>query len=171
MNTTGGRRPASRTRVGLTRAALYLALWVVLLPSAKPGDLALGVGAAAVAAWLSLWLLPPLAGHLRFGVMVALMPHFVWQSILAGIDVARRALSPRMPLQPGFVACPIGFPPGLARNTVATITSLMPGTVPTGDGDAAVLYHCIDVSQPVVEQIAEEERILARALVVGVGHE
>ena len=77
---------------------------------------------------------------------------------------------PRMPLQPGFVTCPLGFPPGFARNTFATITSLLPGTVPCDEVDGALVYHCLDTRQPVVEQLWEEERRLARALVAGRRH-
>jgi multicomponent Na+:H+ antiporter subunit E len=157
-------------RTAAARGALYFALWLVLLPSLKLSDLALGLAAAAAASWLSLRLLPPAAGRLRFRVLLALLPHFVWESIHAGIDVARRALARRVDVAPGFVECPMAFPPGLARNTFATISSLLPGTVPAGDGDAALVYHCLDVTQPVVEQLSEEQRILARALVAGQSH-
>ena len=164
-------RPASRTRTAWARGAAYLALWVVLMPSPEPADLAVGALAAAGATWVSVRLLPPESGSLRFGVLLALMPHLLWEAVLAGIDVARRALSPRVALDPGFVNCPLGFPPGLARNTFATITSLLPGTVPVGEGDELLVYHCLDVSQPVVEQLGVEERLFAEALVAGRRHD
>jgi multicomponent Na+:H+ antiporter subunit E len=170
MNSGPDARPVPRARTAVSRGAMYFALWMVLLPSAKPSDLGLGLAAAVGATWLSLHLLPPEAGRLRFNVLLALMPHLVWESILAGIDVARRALSREMALKPGFVDCPMAFPPGLARNTFTTISSLLPGSVSAGDGDDKVVYHCIDVTQPVVEQLCEEERILARALVEGQRH-
>jgi len=164
-------RPASRTRTAWARGAAYLALWVGLMPSPKLADLAVGALAAAGATWVSVRLLPPESGSLRFGVLLALMPHLLWESVLAGIDVARRALSPRVALNSGLVNCPLGFPPGLARNTFATITSLLPGTVPVGEGDELLVYHCLDVSQPVVEQLGVEERLLAEALVAGRRHD
>lgn len=154
-----------RVRTALARGAWYFGLWLVLLPSVKPSDLTLGLAIAAAAAGVSLRLLPRSAGRLNFGALLALLPHFAWESVLAGVDVARRAFSRRMPLAPGFVDCPMAFPPGLARNTFASITSLLPGTVPAGDGDETLVYHCLDVTQPVVEQLREEERLLARALV------
>lgn len=160
----------SRRRTAAARGALYFGLWLVLLPSAKPSDLLLGLAAAAAAAWLSLRLLPPESGRLRFRVLLALLPHFVWESILAGVDVARRALGRRVDLAPGFVECPMAFAPGLARNTIASISSLLPGTVAAVDGDETLFYHCLDTTQPVVEQLCEEERLLARALVSGQGH-
>ena len=70
---------------------------------------------------------------------------------------------PRLPLRPGFIAYRVGFAPGPACNVFATITSLMPGTVPCADEDGALVYHCLDVGQPVVEELAEEERRLAQA--------
>jgi multicomponent Na+:H+ antiporter subunit E len=140
------------------------------MPSIKPGDVAMGVFATACATWASLRLLPPAAGSLRFRALLALLPHFLWESVVGGIDVARRAFSPRMPLAPGYVKCPLDFPPGMARNTFATITSLMPGAVPAGEDEDALLYHCLDTTQPVVEQMWEEERLLARALVAGRRH-
>lgn len=167
---SGGVHAVSRARTVLLRGAMYFGLWLILMPSAKLSDLTIGVAVASAAAWVSLRLLPPESGRLHFGVLLRLMPHFVWESIRAGVDVARRALAPRVPLNPGFVSCPIGFPPGLARNTFATITSLMPGTVPVDDGNAVLVYHCLDVAQPVVEQLSEEQRLLAQALVVGKSH-
>ena len=89
---------------------------------------------------------------------------FLYQSVVAGLDVARRALDPRLPLRPGFVTYPVGFPPGTARNAFTTLTSLLPGTVPAGEEGGAVLYHCLDVDQPVVSQLAAEEAALSRAL-------
>jgi len=40
----------------------------------------------------------------------------------------------------------------------------MPGSVPVEDSDAGILYHCLDSTQPVVEQLAAEERAYATAL-------
>jgi multicomponent Na+:H+ antiporter subunit E len=161
----------SQARSAVSRGLLYFVFWLVLMPSQKPGDLALGLLAAAAATWLSLRLLPPETGRLRFAVMLALMPHFLFESVRAGVDVARRALAPQPRLNPGFVDCPMAFPPGLARNTFTTISSLLPGSVPCGESDGQhLLYHCIDVSEPVIEQLCAEERVLARALVAGQGH-
>ena len=90
--------------------------------------------------------------------------------MLAGIDVARRALAPGMPLKTGFVAYRTGLPRGAARNAFATVTSLLPGTVPAEDDDSGILYHCLDTAQPVAEQLATEEREYAKAFEPGKGH-
>ncbi|MCP3706317.1 Na+/H+ antiporter subunit E [Paraburkholderia sp. CNPSo 3274] len=160
----------SHWRVGLARALCFLAIWFVLMPSVKPADLACGLIATIIATQMSLRLLPPAAGRLRLGALLVFAPHFLAQSVLAGIDVARRALDPRLPLQPGTVVYHVGFPPGTARNGFAIITSLLPGSLPVDETADGLVYHCLDISQPVAEQLADEERRLAGALVSGERH-
>jgi multicomponent Na+:H+ antiporter subunit E len=152
------------------RGTAFFLLWMLLMQSLKRADLIMGVFACIGATSVSLRLLPPSSGCLHFGKLLALMPHFLWESVLAGIDVARRALSPRMSLSPGLVTCPLAFPPGFARNTFATITSNLPGSVATGDVEGILVYHCLDTTAPVVEQLWKEERLLAGALVAGRRH-
>lgn len=159
---TTGRLPAA-----LGRATGFFLLWMVLMQSGKPADLVIGVLASAGAAWASLRLMPPATGSLHLGRLLVLLPHFMWESVLAGMDVARRALAPRMPLRPGFVTCPLAFPPGFARNTFASITTLLPGTVASDEAEGVLVYHCLDTTAPIVEQLWKEERLLQRALVAG----
>lgn len=154
-------------RIALMRAAAFFALWLILMQSLQAADFAIGLAATAAATWASLRLLPPAAGRVRFGSLLMLLPHLFWESVRAGVDVARRALAPRPLLNPGFISCPLDFPPGMARNTFATITSLLPGTVACGEVNGELTYHCLDVTQPVVEQLCEEERRLSRALIAG----
>lgn len=154
----------------LWRGSAFFLFWMLLMQSVKPADLAIGVLACIGASRVSLSLMPPSSGGLRFGKLLALLPHFLWESVLAGIDVSRRAFHPRMPLSPGFVTCPLSLPRGFARNSFATITSLLPGSVPADEYEEALVYHCLDDRSPVVEQLLKEERLLARALVAGRRH-
>ena len=151
------------SRLGV-RALLYFGLWIVIDQSAKPANLFFGVLAAAAATWASAKLLPPSTGHVRLGALLLRLPRFLWQSLVAGVDVARRAFSPRLPLQPGFVDYPVGLPRGVARNAFGAISSLLPGSVPTAETDTVIEYHALDLGQPVVESLAAEERAYAAAL-------
>lgn len=161
-----GGASAADSRVGLGRAAwtrtLGLLLFWVVLMGTHPGDLAIGAVTAAAAAWVSLRVMPPLPMRLRAGAAAALVPRFAWQSARAGIDVARRALDPRLPVQPGFVSYPMGPLTAAARPVFAMLTSLLPGTVPVAEDDGAMLYHCLDTEQPVAAQLAAEEAVLVR---------
>lgn len=147
----------------VSRAAWFLCLWLVLA-GADPWDLPAAAGAVTAATWTSLRLLPPQAwrGSLRAIIQLAL--RFLYESVIGGVDVARRALDPRLPLHTGFVVYPTGLPSGAARNVFATLTSLLPGTVLTAEENGMLVYHCLDVGQPVAAQLAAEEAALARAL-------
>ena len=152
---------ALSVRAALARVAGFLAFWVILI-GFGPVDLVVGLITAAAATWTSLRLLPPQPGRVRLTALLSLIPHLLWKSVVASVDVARRALDPRLPLRPGFIAYRVGFTPGPACNVFAAITSLMPGTVPCADEDGTLVYHCLDVGQPVVEELAEEERRLTQ---------
>jgi multicomponent Na+:H+ antiporter subunit E len=152
-------------RALLTRAALYLVLWWIIADVGDPVTAAIGVVAALGAARLSLWLLPANPGRLRKRRLAALGLGFLRQSIVAGFDVARRAFSPGLPIAPGYIEHSFATPPGDARNLFTAITCLMPGSLPTGADDrGVVLYHCLDVTQSVGDQLVEEERRLNAAL-------
>jgi multicomponent Na+:H+ antiporter subunit E len=138
------------------RAATFYALWIVLIGVA-PADLAAGVLAAGAAAWTSVLLSPPSPRRMRWGNALALVPYFLWKSLVAGVDVARRALAPRVRVNPGFVTYPTKLPRGAARNTFATFTSLMPGTVPCADEEDSLVYHCLDGGAAVADGLAADE--------------
>lgn len=146
------------------RALLFFGVWIVADQSAKPGNLLVGVLAAAAATWVSLRLLPPARGRVRLTGLLLLLPRFLWQSLVAGFDVARRALAPRLDLHPGFVEYRTQLQPGTARSAFELISSLMPGTVPSDEGAHHIEFHCLDTRAPVADQLAAEERAYAPAL-------
>jgi multicomponent Na+:H+ antiporter subunit E len=146
-----------------SRAAWFVCLWLVLA-GADLGDTPAAAAAFAAATWTSLRLLEPSASRRSPRAIVQLVLLFLYHSVVAGADVARRALDPRLPLCPGFVAYPTGLSRGVRRNVFATLTSLLPGTVPTGEENGHILYHCLDVEQPVLAELAAEEAALVRAL-------
>jgi multicomponent Na+:H+ antiporter subunit E len=147
----------------IARAAGFFGFWLVLT-GLDPANAAAGLAAAAIATWTSLRLLP--AGEWRLRPIAAgqFVLRFMHQSLAAGIDVAWRALDPRAPLRPGFILYQPRLPPGPARNGFCTITSLLPGSLPSGpDATGAVVVHCLDTSQPVAALMAAEEARLMEA--------
>ncbi|MGC2081115.1 MAG: Na+/H+ antiporter subunit E [Xanthobacteraceae bacterium] len=146
------------------RVMFFFIFWLILY-GVKSTDLLVGVATAIVATWASRRLLPPGRGILHPIALVRLVLRFPLQSIIAGFDVAWRALDPRLPLQPGFVVYQSRLPSGPMRNAFCTITGLLPGTLPSGsDQDGNLVVHCLDVSQPVIEQLAAEEAVLQQVL-------
>jgi multicomponent Na+:H+ antiporter subunit E len=169
----------SLTRPALARGLGLFGFWLLLAApwTGSPGaeilaDLAIGALAAVWATWVSLRLLPPVPERLRWGALARLAVHFLWQSVVAGLDVALRAFHPRLPLRPGFVAYPVRLPRGQGRAAFGAFTSLMPGTLPVGtDANDALVYHCLDLDQPVAAGLARDERLLTRVRVAAARHD
>lgn len=151
-------------RPSLVRMVLFFAVWLIIA-GITPIDMLVGLMAAAVATYVSLQLLP--AGQVKVSpaALAYLVLRFLYQSIVAGFDVARRALDPRLPLRPGFVTFNSQLPAGPKRDAFCTMTSLLPGTLPCGPSEeGGLLVHCLDIGQPMAEQLAIEEHLFRSAL-------
>ena len=147
-------------RAAIVRAALFISFWL-MISGGKGLLLAVGLVAVTAATWTSLRLLPqglpmrPLA-TIRFAGRV------MRQSIVAGLDIARRAFDPSMSLRSGFIAAPLRLPVGFARNAFCAISSLQPGSLPAGtDSNDALVVHCLDVEW--AADIAAEEALFVQA--------
>jgi multicomponent Na+:H+ antiporter subunit E len=131
----------------------------------NPADLVVATLAAVGATWVSLRLLPSGQFNVHPVALTEFVLRFLYKSIVAGIDVARRVVDPRLPLEPGIVIYHTHLPQGVTRSAFCTEISLLPGTLPCGfDDKGGVAIHCLDVTQPVVEQLAAEEALFTRAL-------
>lgn len=162
-------------RAALLRGLGLVGFWLLLsAPTASEsaagltGDLAVGVLAGCFATWVSLQLLPPpQRSHRRRPRLLALLrlfARFVWQSVVAGLDVAGRVFDPRLPLRPGFVAFPVRIPPGPCRAAFGALTSVVPGTLSVRTNAAgAMIYHCLDDRRPVVAGLAKDEALLLQS--------
>ncbi|ELZ91511.1 putative monovalent cation/H+ antiporter subunit E [Haloferax mucosum ATCC BAA-1512] len=75
---------------------------------------------------------------------------FLWELLTANIDVARRTLSPSMPIDPAVVEVPLRVRSAVAITTIANSITLTPGTLTMDyDDDTNTLYvHSIDGSDP-----------------------
>lgn len=147
----------------LERLVVFIVLWWVL-SEGDPSSWLFGIPFALLASWASLkltpergWRIRPL-GALRFAV------YFAYHSVVGGIDVALRAMRPSMPIDPGFVRCPVRLSTESARVLLADTVSLLPGTLSSGfEGDTLVL-HVLDCGLPVLEDVRRVEERIASAL-------
>jgi multicomponent Na+:H+ antiporter subunit E len=147
------------------RAAAFLVLWQILAGGRDPTDRPAIIIALVAATWASLRLLPPGRARLSPIAFARFVLRFLRQSIVAGTDVAWRALDPRLPLRPGFIVYPSHLRPGPALDAFCALTSLAPGTLPAGPDDSgAIVVHCLDVDQPVASHLAADEELFTRAL-------
>ena len=157
-------------RSSAMRVVAFTLLWLIL-SGADVAGLPAGVVATVAATWTSLVFLPPQGLRVSPISLSAFIARFLLQSIVAGKDVAWRALDPRLPLHPGLIKYSVKLPRGALRNTFSTITALLPGTLPMqSDEGGELLVHCLDLDEPVVAQMQEEERQLAQVLGGGRQH-
>jgi multicomponent Na+:H+ antiporter subunit E len=164
VGSTSNAKTWRRATTAFARWAGFLCLWLVIFPSDVPAVL-VGTLTAAAATWSSLRLLPTGRARLRPLALARLMLRFFGQSAVAGVDVARRALDPRLLLHPGLARCPTRLAPGPLRDAFCMIASLLPGTLPAGsDPSGALLVHCLDIGQDAPAQIAAEEAVFVAAL-------
>ncbi|MCK8786241.1 Na+/H+ antiporter subunit E [Roseomonas sp. NAR14] len=165
MTTSPTHVPSRRASVALIgRVPPLLVAWVAMA-GAAPDSLLVGLPAVLAAALCSLRLLPPSRPGLRPLALIGYAPRLLAQSLLGGIDVARRALAPRPVLRPGFVAAPLALPAGNARAAFCAAASLVPGTLPAGDtADGGVLLHALDLDQPVLDAWARDAAAFRRLL-------
>jgi multicomponent Na+:H+ antiporter subunit E len=148
------------------RYVFFLSVWL-MIAGWRQEDLPVGLVASALALWISLSLLPPTDVRARLAPLLELTLRFLSCSIVAGADVARRALLPRLDLRPGFVAVPFTLPSGAARNAFLVYQSLQPGTSPTSAEGDVLQVHSLDASQPIAAAIVADETLFKKAI----GHE
>jgi len=101
-----------------------------------------GVPVVLFATLISVLLLPPFSWSLT-GI-VRFVPFFLWRSLYGGMDVARRALHPRLPISPGMIDHRWRLPPGLPRVFMANTVSLLPGTLSAELDDEGLRVHVLD---------------------------
>jgi multicomponent Na+:H+ antiporter subunit E len=126
--------------------------------------LAVGLFAVALATWTSVRFLPPAGWQMRLFPAARLAVRVLRQSVVAGLDVARRAFAPILSLHLGFVVFPLRAPIGPARSAFCALSSLQPGALPAGtDPNDRLVVHCLDIEQPVAANMAADETLFVRA--------
>jgi multicomponent Na+:H+ antiporter subunit E len=143
------------------RLFVLTVLWVVV-SGGRAGSWTIGLPVIAVATAASMLLrsrrpesarqtVQPLAA-LRF------LGFFAWQSLRGGLDVAMRALHPRMPIAPGFLELRLRVPPGPARVLVVDVVSLLPGSLSVALDDDRLTIHTIDTAMDIEQALRAVER-------------
>ncbi|MGA9990744.1 MAG: Na+/H+ antiporter subunit E [Thiobacillaceae bacterium] len=128
--------------------ATCLLTWILLTGSLSADELLLGDIVALVVVLVAGPRLALLSG-LRLAPLAPLhmlryLGYFFWQLALSNFDVARRVISPDLPINPGLVEVRTGLTSDLGRMLLANSITLTPGTLTVeADGDR-MLIHWID---------------------------
>ena len=147
-----------RLRSGWLRAVLFALLWWILTDGAVDSWL-VGTPVVLFATLVSVMLLPPFSWSLT-GI-VRFVPFFLWRSLWGGVDVARRALHPRLPISPGLFDYIFRLPPGLPQVFMANTISLLPGTLSAKLGANCLQVHVLDERKDFVPELEKVEQRVA----------
>ncbi|MHC1593043.1 MAG: Na+/H+ antiporter subunit E [Methermicoccaceae archaeon] len=86
----------------------------------------------------------PISSTKTFVRFLLYVPWLLWQIVLANWDVAKRAISPSMPIDPKIIAIDSQLKGVLARVTFANSITLTPGTITVDiDDDGTFYVHAI----------------------------
>ena len=84
------------------------------------------------------------------------IPVFLYKMLLSNLDVARRVLSPKIPLNPGFVKVKTDIKSKTGKLTLANSITLTPGTLSVDVDDQYIYVHWIDVKGEGIEDYSKE---------------
>jgi multicomponent Na+:H+ antiporter subunit E len=128
--------------------AVSLLLWVLLVGSLHPQEL---LAAVAVGLLVTVIAAPRLGIYtgMRFSLTAPLylllyLQRFFVALIVANLDVARRVLSPSLPIRPAVVEVKTELRSALGRMLLANSITLTPGTLTIDVEDDRLLVHWID---------------------------
>lgn len=147
---------ASRRTARVTLHALsFTVLWGILTGGTGWG---IGVPFICLATAASILSIPAnrwsLAGLGRF------LPYFIGNSLRGGVDVAARALHPKLPIDPAIVRYEMQLDCMEARVIMANTVTLLPGTLAADLQGKLLLVHVLNKSGPVTETLRTlEQRI------------
>lgn len=142
-----------------SRGLMFTLIWWVLTDGAVDSWW-FGVPAIIAALIISIKLVAPT--HLIWYALVKFMPVFIARSWLGGVDVARRAFDPKLPIAPVLIHYTLQLPPGLSQVAVANTVSLLPGTLSTKLEGNCLSVHVLDGQSKYLEEIKLLERHVGR---------
>ena len=141
-------RAGQGQRVAFAFLGIFV-VWLLLVGTLDPSEVAVGLAVAAVTTWLSRPYLGVLEGlRLRAALpwhVLRFLGAFLVALVRANLDVARRVLAPSLPIRPGLVEVETSLESPLARLLLANSITLTPGTLAVDVTGNRLLVHWIDV--------------------------
>jgi multicomponent Na+:H+ antiporter subunit E len=143
----------------LWRGFILAALWWVLAGE-RADSWGVGLVTIAVAATVSVVLMPVGPPRLSLVGLAAFLGFFLFQSLKGGVQVAWIALRAVPDLRPGVRVLALRLPAGAARTLLVNTMSLLPGTLSAGLAGERLRLHVLDVRLPAEAELrAIEARI------------
>ena len=138
---------------------IFALLWWVVSEGA--GSWAFGIPVILLAAATARFMQPVQGVRLRPLALIGFAGFFLYESLRGGVDVSRRALSPRMPLAPELVEYRLRLPAGAPQVFLIDTLSLLPGTL-SADLHADIVHlHVLDAGMPIERELRRLEAQVA----------
>ncbi len=145
-----------------------LLLWWVLTGGGATSWI-IGLPAIALALWVMNRLPQAPFWPISFSGLLQFIPYFLLQSVSGGIDVARRAYSPMLPLDPQIIEFPLKLPAGRPQIFFLNSVSLLPGTLSADLSGKILKVHVLD--RKVDPQLGKLENRVAHLFKCSLGSE
>jgi multicomponent Na+:H+ antiporter subunit E len=149
MSTESREAAPNELASGVFLFCLLFSLWLLLTGSTDPAELIAGLLVALVVTLISR---PHLAIFTGLKLTASALPAFlsylvvfVIELIRANMDMARRVLSPSLPLNPALVEVTTALKSPLGRLTLANSITLTPGTLSVDVEQERLIVHWIEV--------------------------
>ncbi|MEN8223200.1 MAG: Na+/H+ antiporter subunit E [Acidobacteriota bacterium] len=147
----------------LVSTTILFFLWMILTQSFHPQELFTGIIVSAIIALIS----PSVAGERaknwfnpkRYFYLIIYLFYFIWEMIKSNIDVAKRVLNPKLPINPGIVKVKTKLKSRSGKLALANSITLTPGTLTVDIVDQYLYIHWIDVETTDIGEASE--RIVA----------
>ena len=150
-----------KSRAILLRILIFALLWLALTGGAASAWID-GAVAAVAAGALSVGLYPVDRQGVQIWRAALFAPTLLARGFLGGLDVARRAIDPRMPVKPGWIRFRLGNLNDEANALLGGVISILPGTLSAGPQDRQMDVHVLNSSGfDLAELATEERRVLA----------
>jgi len=138
-----------RVKVIVINFIILLGIWLILNNTLQVPVLLVGVGVALLLAIvlcrncsvLYEMKITPKAFLYTFLFLLV----FFWELLKANVDVARRVLSPKLPINPGIIKAETSLKSKMARMILANSITLTPGTFTIDVVNNTFYIHCINV--------------------------
>ncbi len=134
-------------------------IWILAHESLAPDTLLIGAGAALFLPALTHHFWPEALRVRRWGKLIKFLLIFVYDIIVANIQVAQLVLGPSEKLRPAFLEVPITLTNPLVISILSAVISLAPGTVAANlSGDRrTLLVHILHTedTEGSIERIKE----------------
>lgn len=147
------------------RILVFALLWWIV--SDGTGSWTFGIPVIALATYASYRLQPSRSTLPRPLATLRFLGFFLFQSLHAGVDVARRALGPGMRLAPALIEYRSRLPSGAPRVLLVDTLNLLPGTLTAELRDDIVCLHVLDANLPIEAEVQAVERHIAAVFGIG----